>query len=116
MVKAAGDAYLDSWGDSTVKAPCGALCASLEGGSYTGSATGITNACKMPQLPGAFHAGNRRYVVDETLGRVDIFIDFLFIDKAKPNETPSTKLIWVEGGMVRYIHEVTVCSEKNSGR
>jgi hypothetical protein len=70
----------------------------------------------MPQLPGAFHAGNRRYVVDETLGRVDIFIDFPFIDKAKPNETPSTELIWVEGGLVRYIHEVTVCSEKNSGR
>jgi hypothetical protein len=97
VVKAAGDAYLDSWGDSTVKAPYGALCARLEGGSYTGSATGITNTCKMPLFPGAFHAGNRRYVVDEALGSVDIFIDFPFIDEAKPNETPSTKLICVEG-------------------
>ena len=70
----------------------------------------------MPLFHGAFHAGNRRYVVDEALGSGDIFVYFPFIDKAKTNETPSTKLIWVEGGMVRYIHEVTVCSEKNSGR
>jgi hypothetical protein len=116
VIKAAGDAYLDSWGDSTVKAPYGVPCARLEGGSYTGTATGTTNTCKMPQFPGTFHAGNRRYVVDEALSGVDIFIDFLFIDKAKPNETPSTNLIRVEGGMIRYIHEVTVYSEKNCGR
>jgi hypothetical protein len=38
----------------------------------------------MPQFPGAFHVGNRRYVVDEALGGVDIFIDFPFIYQAKP--------------------------------
>jgi len=116
VIKAAGDAYLDSWGDSTVKVPYGAPCARLEGGSYTGTTGGTTNTCKMPQFPGTFHAGNRRYVVDTDLGGVDIFNDFPFIDKARPNGTSSTNLIRVEGGMIRYIHEVTVCEEKNCGR
>lgn len=53
-------------------------------------------------------------MVGEELGGVDIFIDFLLL--IKPNETPSTNLICVEGGMIRYIHEVTVYSEKNCGR
>ena len=114
MIKPAWDAYLDSWGDSTVKAPYGVPCARLEGGSYAGTATGTINTWKMPQFPETFHAGNRRYVVGEELGGVDIFIDFLLL--IKPNETPSTNLICVEGGMIRYIHEVTVYSEKNCGR
>ena len=116
VIKAAGDAYLDSWGDSTVKVHYGAPCARLEGGSYTGTKGGTTNTCTMPKFPGTFHAGNRRYVIDEEVGGVDIFNDFPFIDKAKPNGTSSTNLMRVEGGMLRYIHEVTVCSEKNCGR
>lgn len=87
MTKPAWDAYLDSWGDSTVKAPYGVPCARLEGGSYAGTATGTINTWKMPQFPETFHAGNRRYVVGEELGGVDIFIDFLLL--IKPNETPS---------------------------
>jgi len=116
VIKAAGDAYLDSWGDGTVKVPYGTPCSRLEGGSYTGGRNPTTNTCKMPQFPGTFKAGNRRYVVDEELGGVDIFNDFPFIDKTKPNGTPSTNLIRVEGGQIRYIHEVTVCSTRNCGR
>jgi hypothetical protein len=61
----------------------------------------------MPQFPSPFNITNRRYVIDEELGGVDIFNNFPFIDKTKPNGTPSTNLIRVEGGMIRYIHEVT---------
>ncbi|PMD41141.1 hypothetical protein L207DRAFT_511089 [Hyaloscypha variabilis F] len=116
VIKAAGDAYLDSWGNSSIKVPYGAPCARLEGGSYTGSVGGTTNTCKMPQFPGTLYAGNRKYVVDVDLGAVDIFDDFPFIDKARPNGTSSSNLIRVEGGLIRYIHEVTVCEEKNCGR
>ncbi|KAL1600745.1 hypothetical protein SLS60_007133 [Paraconiothyrium brasiliense] len=47
VIKAAGDAYLDSWADGKVKVPYGGTCARLEGGSYT------TN-CKMPEFPKEF--------------------------------------------------------------
>ncbi|KAE8443137.1 hypothetical protein EG329_002306 [Mollisiaceae sp. DMI_Dod_QoI] len=116
VIKAAGDAYLDSWGDATVKVPYGTPCSRIEGGSDTGASNPNANTCKMPQFPGTFHAGNRRYVVDEELGGVDIFNDFPFIDKSRPDGTPSTNLMRVEGGMLRYIHEVTVCAERNCGR
>lgn len=116
VIKAAGDAYLDSWGDGNVKVPYGTPCARLEGGSYTGSSTTTTNTCKMPQFPQPFKITNRRYIIDEELGGVDIFNDFPFIDKNKPNGTSSTNFIRVEGGQIRYIHEVTVCSTKNCGR
>ncbi|KAF4633276.1 hypothetical protein G7Y89_g4850 [Cudoniella acicularis] len=107
VIKAAGDAYLDSWGDGTVKVPYGTPCSRLEGGSYTGGKNPTTNTCKMPEFPKPFKITNRRYVIDEELGGVDIFNDFPFIDKAKPDGTPSANLIRVEGGQIRYIHEVT---------
>ncbi|RDL41885.1 Uncharacterized protein BP5553_01864 [Venustampulla echinocandica] len=116
VIKAAGDAYLDSWGDGTVKVPYGTPCARLEGGSYTGGSNPTANTCKMPEFPKPFKITNRRYIIDEELGGLDIFNDFPFIDKTKPDGTPSTNFIRVEGGMIRYIHEVTVCSTRNCGR
>ncbi|KAF1967158.1 hypothetical protein BU23DRAFT_584006 [Bimuria novae-zelandiae CBS 107.79] len=113
VIKAAGDAYLDSWADGKVKVPYGSPCARLEGGSYT------TN-CKMPVFPQEFisagGAKNRRYIIDEEVGAVDIFNDFPFLDKMKPNGTASTNLVRVESGLIRYIHEVTICTNKNCGR
>ncbi|KAI1385945.1 uncharacterized protein F4822DRAFT_414567 [Hypoxylon trugodes] len=116
VIQAAGDAYLDSWGDGTVKAPYGTPCARLEGGSYTGSGRPTANTCFMPEFPKPFKVENRRYVIDEVLGGVGIFNDFPFIDAKKPNGTSSTNFIRVEGGQIRYIHEVTVCSTRNCGR
>jgi len=112
----AGDSYLDSWTDSSVKVPYGTPCARLEGGMYTAKEKGTTNTCKMPKFPEDFKIKNRRYVIDEELGGVDIFNDFPFIDKAKPNGTTSTNFIRVEGGTIRYIHEVTICTQRNCGR
>lgn len=116
VIQAAGDAYLDSWGDGTVKVPYGAPCARLEGGSYTGTLTTSTNTCKMPQFPQPFKITNRRYVIDEEVGGLDIFNNFPFIEKTKPDGTPSTNFIRVQGGLIRYIHEVTVCATRNCGR
>ena len=50
------------------------------------------------------------------IGGLDIFNDFPFIDAGKPDGTPSTNFIRVEGGKLRYIHENTVCTTKNCGR
>ncbi|KAI0849373.1 hypothetical protein F5Y00DRAFT_65836 [Daldinia vernicosa] len=116
VIQAAGDAYLDSWGDGTVTVPYGTPCARLEGGAYTGGSQPTANTCVMPQFPEPFKVGNRRYVIDEEVGGLDIFNDFPFIDAGKPDGTPSTNFIRVEGGKLRYIHEVTVCTTRNCGR
>ncbi|KAI1086633.1 hypothetical protein F5B19DRAFT_478579 [Rostrohypoxylon terebratum] len=116
VIKAAGDAYLDSWGDGTVKVPYGTPCARLEGGSYTGSRQSTANTCTMPQFPSAFKIENRRYVIDEEVGGLDIFNDFPFIDAAKPDGTSSTNFFRIEGGKIRYIHETTICTNRNCGR
>ncbi|KAF2865201.1 hypothetical protein BDV95DRAFT_259354 [Massariosphaeria phaeospora] len=115
-IKAAGDAYLDSWTNGSIKAPYGTPCARLEGGIYTGERNSSSNSCFMPVFPEPFTIRNRRYVIDESLGGLAIFNDFPFIDLKKPNGTASTNFFRVEGGLIRYIHEVTVCSTRGCGR
>lgn len=117
LIKSAGDAYLDSWADGTVKAPYGTPCARLEGGSYTGDKNSTANTCFMPEFPKPFAGAlNRRYVIDEEMGAMGILNNFPFIDKTRPDGTPSTNMFRVEGGKIRYIHETTVCATKNCGR
>jgi hypothetical protein len=117
VIKAAGDAYLDSWADGTVRAPYGTPCARLEGGAYTGAKNPSANTCFMPEFPKPFSgAGNRRYVVDGEMGAVGILNLFPFIDKVRPEGTPSANFLRVEGGCIKYIHENTVCTTKGCGR
>jgi hypothetical protein len=137
IIKAAGDAYLDSWKDGTVKAPYGSSlsspplsiphtyfpgtpCARLEGGAYTGERNATSNSCFMPVFPQPFidagGAKNRRYVVDEDMGAVGILNDFPFIDATRPMGTPSTNFLRVEEGKIRYIHETTICATRGCGR
>ncbi|KJR87491.1 uncharacterized protein SPSK_01904 [Sporothrix schenckii 1099-18] len=113
VLKAAADAYLDSWGNTTLAPPFGTTCSRIEGGTTTGQ-TG--NTCKMQPFPSPLTIGNRRYIIDPEYGAVDIFNNFPFIDTAKPDGTPSTNLYRIEGGKIRYIHELTVCTNKNCGR
>ncbi|KAK0635987.1 hypothetical protein B0T17DRAFT_587314 [Bombardia bombarda] len=99
VLKAAGDAYLDQWGNSSVAVPLGAPCTRLEGGAYTGTAATTTNTCKMGAFPQPLKVANRRYVIDEELGAVDIFNGFPWIERTKPNDSmPSSNLFRVEGG------------------
>lgn len=55
-------------------------------------------------------------MIDEEVGGLDIFNDFPFIDAAKPDGTSSTNFFRVEGGKIRYIHETTICTNRNCGR
>ncbi|KAI3321676.1 hypothetical protein HD806DRAFT_545871 [Xylariaceae sp. AK1471] len=117
VIQAAGDAYLDQWANTTLPVPLGTPCARLEGGSYTAQGNPSGNTCKMPAFPQPLNVANRRYIIDEELGAVDIFNGFPWLDAGKKDgAVPSTNLIRVERGMIRYIHEVTVCETPRCGR
>jgi hypothetical protein len=111
VIKAAGDAYINAWGDKTINPPFDAKCARLEGGSY------LTGNCKLTFSP-PFVLLNKRYTIDEELGAVDIFHNFPFLDKAVPRDpgTQTNNLLRVEGGKIKFIHENTVCQKKNCAK
>ncbi|KAK0753750.1 hypothetical protein B0T18DRAFT_288039, partial [Schizothecium vesticola] len=113
-LQAAADAYLDQWGNVTLPVPLGTPCARLEGGEYTGKANATANTCAMPAFPEPLDVRNRRYVVDEEMGAVGVLNGFplLEVTLKKGEATPSGNVFRVEGGLVRYIHEVTVCWTK----
>ncbi|KAI1111635.1 hypothetical protein F5Y14DRAFT_424721 [Nemania sp. NC0429] len=117
VIQAAGDMYLDQWGNSTLPVPLGTPCARLEGGAYTGQSAPTANTCSMGAFPQPLKVANRRYIIDEELGVVDIFNGFPWLEASKPDgSVPSTNLIRVEKGLIRYIHEVTVCETPHCGR
>ncbi|GAB1318459.1 Glucanase [Madurella fahalii] len=117
VIKAAGDAYLNQWFNSTLPVPLGTPCARLEGGIYTGQRNASANTCAMPAFPTPIDAGNRRYVIDEELGAVGIFNGFPWLEASDPEAVmPSSNLFRVQGGLIRYIHEVTVCKTPMCGR
>jgi hypothetical protein len=119
VIQAVADAYLDNWGDPTIKVPHGTPCARLEGRIYTGTRNPEGNSCNMGAFPQKLKVGHRRYVIEETIGAVDIFSDFPWLDAGLPADSPGTQTsnqFRVEGGKTRYIHEVTVCTTPNCGR
>lgn len=117
-IKAAGDAYLDQWGNPEHPVPFATPCARLEGGLYTGARNLSSNSCPMGAFPTPLNITGRRYVIDEELGAMDIFNDFPFLESTFPLDKPtqSSNLFRVEKGLIRYIHEVSVCATPNCGR
>ncbi|KAK5659908.1 hypothetical protein OQA88_13372 [Cercophora sp. LCS_1] len=93
-IKAAGDAYLDLFNDKTVKVPWGTPCARLEGGTY------MQPNCNVG-VPSGLRMLNRRYVIDEVLGSVDIFFAF-------GGAAPDSHLFRLEAGKLRFVHTLTV--------
>lgn len=119
VIQAAADAYVDNWGNPDLPVPHGTPCARLEGRIHTGDRDPEGNTCDMGAFPQPLDVGNRRYVIDETIGAVTIFHDFPWIDaglEADHPGTPASQQFRVEGGMNRYIHEVTACTTENCGR
>ncbi|KAF2014575.1 hypothetical protein BU24DRAFT_371266 [Aaosphaeria arxii CBS 175.79] len=109
-LKAAADAYADRCNDVTVQVPFGTPCARLEGGAYTGRGNLSANTCDIGGLPEHVPLTNRRYVVDEVTGTVDIFLGFTGLDRTRPTEgTPDSHLFRIEDGKIRYIHTVSAC-------
>jgi len=98
---AAANAYLDLFNDKTVQVPWGTPCARLEGGAYTGKGE-PTDSCNVG-VPSGVKMVERAYVVDETIGAVDVFL------KMGDNARPDSHLFRVENGKIRYVHTVTNC-------
>ncbi len=118
VIRAAADAYLDNWGNPDLPVPHGAICARLEGRVNTGTRNPSGNTCDMGAFPQKLKVGNRRYVIDETLGSVVVFHSFPWLDAGLPVDpgTPASQMFRVEGGKNRYIHEITVCTTPGCGR
>ncbi|KAI1632715.1 hypothetical protein F4809DRAFT_66533 [Biscogniauxia mediterranea] len=98
VIQAAADAYADIFDDKSVTVPWGTPCARLEGGAYTGTGS-ESDRCDVG-IPSGVQLVNRRYVIDETLGAVDVFIDFASL--------PDSHEFRIEGGKIRFVHTLTV--------
>ena len=111
-IKAAADAYLDSFADKNVTVPWGTPCARLEGGLYTAKgAPGVVSpedSCNVG-VPSGQPLVDRSYVIDEALGAVSVFLTF------GNNKLPDAHSFRVEKGKIRYVHTVTVCKTFNCG-
>jgi hypothetical protein len=105
VIQAAGDAYCDIFSDKSVKVPWGTPCARLEGGSYTGRGA-ATDSCNVG-IPDGVKLTNRRYVIDEVVGAVDIFMTF-------GSNLPDSHEFRVEKGKLRFVHTITIMG--GSGR
>lgn len=105
-IKAAGDAYMSMWDDAKASSlvPWGAPCARLEGGAYTGR--GGEDTCRQGIPTNSSQAPNtrRRYVIDESMGSVNI----LCVWEHMMNAADSHEFR-LENGKVRYIHTMTEC-------
>ena len=104
---AAANAYLDLFNDPTVEVPWGMPCARLEGGVYTGRGE-PTDSCNVG-VPSGVELLNRRYIVDEAKGAVNVFLDF------GASGRPDSHTFRIEDGKIRYVHTVTYCAENNCG-
>ncbi|CAI4218500.1 unnamed protein product [Parascedosporium putredinis] len=100
VIQAAGDAYCDIFMDKTTEVPWGQPCARLEGGAYTGRGQ-PTDSCSVG-IPDNVPLVNRRYVIDEVFGSVDIFMDF-----NGENGIPDSHMFRVESGKLRFVHTIT---------
>lgn len=118
VIQAGIDAYLNNWGNPDLPVPHGTPCARLEGRLNTGTRNPAGQNCTMGAFPQRLNVTNRRYVIDETIGAVAIFHNFPWLDATVPVDpgTQAAHMARVEGGMNRYIHEITVCNEAGCGR
>jgi hypothetical protein len=97
VIQAAADAYLDLFDSvNTTAVPWGSPCARLEGGSY------ITPSCNVG-VPSGLDLMDRTYVIDETLGAVDVQLRF-----GGTRGLPDSHEFRIEGGKIRYVHTMSV--------
>ncbi|KAH7413849.1 hypothetical protein DE146DRAFT_741501 [Phaeosphaeria sp. MPI-PUGE-AT-0046c] len=108
VIKAAGDAYFDRFGNVNVTVPFGTPCARLEGGSYTDASRTNTSTCHLG-LPSTIKLVDRRYVVDVEAGVVNIYVGFPGLDRASKEPAPDSHTFRVEKGKIRYVHTISTC-------
>lgn len=110
VIQAAGDAYMSMWDDAKAssRVPWGTPCSRLEGGVSTGRGR-PDDSCKagIPSNSSQLPNTRRRYVIDETMGSVNILCVWEHMMYAADSHE-----FRLEGGKVRYIHTMTECGGK----
>jgi hypothetical protein len=99
-LKHAGDAYLDMWTDAKAAdtIPWGTQCERVEGSRLTKPCGG-----SLPHGGSAKSNDDRRYVIDETIGSVDVLCAFNSL-----GNYPDSHEIRLVDGKVKYVHTITV--------
>ncbi|MGH9738673.1 MAG: hypothetical protein ACRD4X_08810 [Candidatus Acidiferrales bacterium] len=97
---AAANAYLDAFLEKkTDLVPWGYPCERTEGGIRTGKGL-PTDTCAVG-VPGGVNIVARRFIVDETIGSVQVFCRF------SVGGIPDSHLFRIEHGKLRYVHTLT---------
>lgn len=100
-LRAAADAYYAYFSDASTVVPWGTPCDRLEGGAYMGR--GLANdTCDAGLPPFRVEMRDRRYVIDESVGSVNILSEFGILG-------PDSHEFRIEGGRIRWIHAMTFC-------
>ncbi len=103
---AAANAYLDAFLEQKIDlVPWGFPCERLEGGAYTGKDS-PSDSCEVG-VPGGVNIVNRRFIVDEVLGTVQVFCTFGAGGPRGGSGAPDSHLFRVENGKLRYVHTLT---------
>ncbi len=100
LLKKVGDAYLDMWVDKNAAdtIPWGTQCERVEGSRLARPCGG-----SLPHGGSTNPNSNRRYVIDEVMGSVDILCAFNSV-----GSYPDSHEVHVESGKVKYVHTITV--------
>ncbi|KAI0434973.1 hypothetical protein F5Y09DRAFT_294361 [Xylaria sp. FL1042] len=100
-IQAAADAYYAYFSNGSTIVPWGTPCDRLEGGAYMGK--GLANdTCDAGLPPFSVEMRDRRYVIDESVGSVNILSEFGILG-------PDSHEFRVEKGKIRWIHAMTFC-------
>lgn len=81
MIQAAGDSYFNRFEYINATVPW-APCAQFEGGAYRGAQNLSAESCNL-DLPSTIEVTNRRYVIEETMGAVGVFLGFPGLDRSQ---------------------------------
>ena len=109
---AAANAYLDAFLEGKMDlVPWGYPCNRTEGGAHTGNGS-ATDSCDVG-VPSGVNIANRRFIVDETIGSVQVFCTFGAGNVNGGSGAPDSHLFRVENGKLHYVHTLTHLLQSN---
>jgi len=109
---AAANAYLDAFLEGKKDlVPWGYPCNRTEGGAHTGNGS-ATDSCDVG-VPSGVNIANRRFIVDETIGSVQVFCTFGAGNANGGSGAPDSHLFRVENGKLHYVHTLTHLLQTN---
>lgn len=114
-IQAVGDAYFNRFGNVNITVPWGPPCIRIEGGLPARGNLTATGDC-IQEWPSTIIVPWRRYVVDEALGVVDMFVGFPGLDRSQGQAPmPDSHVFRVEKGKIKYLHTASSCVERGCG-